>query len=109
MGNSSFQLGKARLPFRSACTLTAAAAVLIVSAGCNRGGGEVVAGKVKDEAMSAVPPRLADSFAFADEDFFHDMDQTKDGPLALTPNQIRGRNMWLVWTAGDDSLWDTLK
>jgi len=48
------------------------------------------------------------SFAFADEDFFHNMDQTKDGPLALTTRQIQGRNMWIVWTGGDDRLWDVL-
>src|SRR5260370_11108863 len=36
------------------------------------------------------------------------MDQTKDGPLQLTRNQIRGRNMWMVWTGGDDRLWDVL-
>lgn len=64
--------------------------------------------KIKDEALSATPPRLADSFKFADEDFFHHMDQTKEGPLQLNQDQIRGRNMWLVWTGGDDRLWDTL-
>src|SRR5271170_703902 len=74
--------------------------------GCDSGGGKGPVGKIKDEALSA--GRKADSFAFADEDFFHDMDQTKDGPLQLTPNQIKGRNMWLVWTGGDDRLWDVL-
>lgn len=44
------------------------------------------------------------SFPAADEDYFHDM----DGGLALTPEQIKGRNMWLVWTGGNDRFWDTL-
>jgi len=77
-----------------------------ILAGCSSGGGQGPVDKIKDEALSA--SRLPDSFKFAGEDFFHDMDQTKDGPLQLTTNQIRGRNMWLVWTGGDDRLWDTL-
>src|SRR5579864_9347045 len=76
--------------------------------GCASGGGKGPVGKIKDEAMSATPPRLPDSFLFAGEDFFHDMDQTKDGPLKLNASQIQGRNMWMVWTGGDDRLWDTL-
>ncbi len=78
----------------------------LLLSGCGGGSGPV--GAIKDEAMSAVPPRLPESFKFADEDFFHDMDQTRDGPLPLTTSQIQGRNMWLVWTGGDDRLWDVL-
>jgi hypothetical protein len=36
------------------------------------------------------------------------MDQTKNGLLPLTHDQIQGRNMWMVWTGGDDRLWDVL-
>lgn len=79
---------------------------IFVLSGCAGGGGQGPVGKIKDEALSA--GRLPKDFAFAGEDFFHDMDQTRDGPLQLTPNQIRGRNMWLVWTGGDDRLWDVL-
>src|SRR6266852_2119948 len=57
-------------------------------------------GHVLDEAMRA--GRSADSFHAADEDYFHDM----DGGIALTPEEIKGRNMWLVWTGGDDRFWD---
>ena len=63
---------------------------------------------ILDEALSAQPPREAQSFSAADEDYFHDMDQDKSGPVALSPEEIRGRNTWLVWTAGDDRLWDVL-
>jgi len=77
-----------------------------ILSGCQSGGGRGPVGKIKDEALSA--GRQPDSFRFADEDYFHDMDQTKDGPLSLTQNQIRGRNMWMVWTGGDDRLWDVL-
>jgi hypothetical protein len=65
-------------------------------------------GKVLDEALSATPPRQASSFPAADEDYFHDMDQTRDGVVALTPDEVRGRNTWIVWSAGNDVMWDTL-
>ena len=73
-------------------------------------------GHVKDEAKIA--GREPDSFPAANEDFFHDMDQTKDGVLDLVaaarqmkvPDDtlIKGRNTWMVWSAGNDKLWDTL-
>ena len=68
-------------------------------------------GQVKDEALLA--GRTADSFPAADEDYFHDMDQMADAkhvlhPLQLTPAEIKGRDMWLVWTGGNDRLWDVL-
>ncbi len=59
-------------------------------------------GTVLDEALRA--KRTAASFPAADEDYFHDM----DGALPLTREQIEGRNMWLVWTGGNDRLWDVL-
>ena len=31
-----------------------------------------------------------------------------DGGIALTPDEVKGRNMWIVWTGGDDRLWDKL-
>src|SRR5688572_15697202 len=36
------------------------------------------------------------------------MDQNRDGPVALSADEIRGRNTWIVWSAGNDRLWDTL-
>ena len=59
-------------------------------------------GHVKDEAQLA--GRDAASFPQASEDYFHDM----DGGLALTPDEIKGRNMWLVWTGGNDRFWDKM-
>ncbi|HEY1229452.1 MAG TPA: hypothetical protein VGF26_19265, partial [Ramlibacter sp.] len=56
-------------------------------------------GKVLDEARLA--GRTAASFAHADEDYFKDM----DGGVALTPDEVRGRNMWLVWSGGNDRFW----
>ena len=59
-------------------------------------------GHVKDEALLA--GRDAASFKAADEDYFHDM----DGGITLEAPEIQGRNTWLVWTAGNDRLWDKL-
>lgn len=55
-----------------------------------------------DEAQRA--GRTPASFPAADEDWFHDM----DGGLKLSPEAVKGRDMWLVWTGGNDRLWDEL-
>ncbi len=79
------------------------------------------AGNIKDEAMCV--GRKPESLAGSDIDYFRDMDYgaTKD-PAALardlapylpgvTPEQalraaVIGRNNWIVWTGGNDRLWD---
>lgn len=71
-------------------------------------------GQVKDEAL--LGGYDFSKFHPADDDYFHDMDQTKNGVLdlrKLAPANdptalIRGRNTWLVWTAGNDRFWDKL-
>jgi hypothetical protein len=55
-----------------------------------------------DEAQRA--GRNEASLPQASEDFFHDM----DNGAQLGPDEIRGRNMWLVWTGGDDRFWDQI-
>jgi len=57
-------------------------------------------GEVYDEARRV--NRAAASFPAAGEDYFHDM----DGGIALTPEEIRGRNTWIVWSGGNDVFWD---
>ncbi len=59
-------------------------------------------GHVLDEAQHA--GRTAASFPQASEDYFHDMDRA----VALTPDEVKGRNMWLVWTGGNDRFWDKM-
>src|SRR5258708_2919152 len=59
-------------------------------------------GHVKDEALAA-GVKAAD-FKIAGEDYFHDM----DGGLPLSADEIKGRNTWIVWTGGNDRLWDQL-
>jgi hypothetical protein len=67
------------------------------------------AGTVQDEAQLA--GRTVDSFppAPAGEpapaaDYFAAM----DNGMALTPDEVRGRTMWLLWSGGNDRLWDAL-
>ena len=59
-------------------------------------------GGVLDEAAGA--KRTVQSLPAADEDYFRDMDDA----IALTPEEVRGRNMWIVWTGGNDRFWDTI-
>ncbi|MET0383067.1 MAG: hypothetical protein ABW032_06550, partial [Burkholderiaceae bacterium] len=80
----------------SACAVVMALAAVVA---CTSG---PKAGQVLDEAMQA--GRSAESFPHADEDYFHDM----DGGVALSPEEIKGRNMWLVWSGGNDRFWDTM-
>jgi hypothetical protein len=59
-------------------------------------------GHVKDEALlSGVK---AEDFKAADENYFQDM----DSGVALSPDEVKGRNTWIVWTAGNDRLWNQL-
>lgn len=70
---------------------------LLFTAGCPRKPDGVV-----DEARAA--GRSAESLIAADEDYFHDM----DGGVTLSADEVKGRNNWIVWTAGNDHLWDTI-
>src|SRR4030095_3997129 len=48
--------------------------------------------------------RDATTFLAADEDYFHDM----DGGVYLSPEEVKGRNTWIVWSGGNDRFWDDL-
>lgn len=61
-----------------------------------------VPGQVLDEAKLA--KREANSFPAADEDYFKEMDSA----IPLTPDEVKGRNTWIVWTGGNDRLWNDL-
>jgi hypothetical protein len=71
----------------------------LLASGCSH---EPQPGTVLDEAKQA--GRTAASFPQASDDYFHDM----DGAPKLTDAEIRGRNMWLVWTGGNDRFWDRM-
>ena len=81
--------------------------VVVGAGGCGRRGGPKP-GTVQDEAMRAgLKP---EHFVRATDDYFHDMDDNVvDGKRPVfTTDEIAGRNMWLVWTGGNDRLWDRL-
>ena len=91
------------------------AGCVLVTEGCGRG----ISGTMRDEAMRA--GRTAASLPAADEDYFADMDRgvSKDPATVaarlpfLSPEQaldsfVKGRNNWIVWTGGNDRLWDYL-
>ena len=69
------------------------------------GGGGPKPGQVKDEAMLA--GRDLKSFPAADEDYFANMDGGYKG-VKLSADEVKGRNNWIVWTGGNDRLWDGL-
>ncbi|SDD45253.1 hypothetical protein SAMN05216345_10990 [Cupriavidus sp. YR651] len=78
--------------------LPAVLVVAILAGGCSR----PQPGNVQDEAQQA--GRNVDSFRHAAEDYFHDMDRG----VALSKEEIQGRNMWIVWTGGNDRFWDAM-
>jgi len=67
---------------------------LLVLTGCDR--------NVAKQDEATIAGLSDDHFRQADEDYFRDM----DNGIALTPDEIKGRNMWLVWTGGNDQFWD---
>jgi hypothetical protein len=81
-------------------SLAAVCLAATASMGCGEDRGKP--GHVLDEAMLA--HRTAESMPAADEDYFRDM----DGGLPLTREEIQGRNMWIVWTGGNDRFWDDI-
>jgi hypothetical protein len=82
------------------CAPTIVLLVTTAMVGC--GPHQPKAGTVKDEALRA--NRTAASFPAAGEDYFHAM----DGAIDFKPDEVQGRNMWIVWTGGNDRLWDVL-
>src|SRR5215813_8293761 len=74
-------------------------------------------GSVKDEAMQA--SLTAKDLPGSDDDYLRDMDRGLDVEAVhqalpfLSKEEAwksynRGRNNWVVWTAGNDTLWDYL-
>jgi hypothetical protein len=87
---------------------TRVATILVVSSvACGKR--EPQPGTVQDEALRA--GLAPEHFTVATDDYFHDMDVNvvAGHPVRMfTQQEIEGRNMWLVWTGGNDHLWDRL-
>jgi len=93
------------------------AAASVSAAACPNHAGD--GSPIRDEAMEA--GRDAQSLGPAAEDYFADMDrgmsrhpeQVAAALSFLTPTQaqdlfVKGRNNWIVWSGGNDALWDYL-
>jgi len=91
---------------RRLTVLALAMAGALAGGGCGRH--EAVPGTVQDEAMRA--GFTSEHFVRPTPDYFHDMDDNLvDGKRpAFGQHEIEGRNMWMVWTGGNDRLWDRL-
>lgn len=76
-------------------TSTILAGLLLVCVGCNEP-------PPVDEAMAA--GKTADDFPTATTDLFAGM----DNGIALTPDEIEGRNTWMMWTGGNERFWDVM-
>ena len=65
-------------------------------------------GEVQDEAMRA--GLNSEHFIRPTPDYFADMDDNLVGGKrpVFTQQEIEGRNMWMVWTGGNERLWDRL-
>lgn len=66
-------------------------------------------GTVRDEAARA--GLTPEHFQAAPDDYFHDMDFNLihgQQHRPFTQQEIEGRNTWIVWTGGDDWLWNRL-
>ena len=98
--NTGRDLPRLKMIRKQAGLLLVGCALAQVFIGCSAK--QPAPGTVPDEPHSV--NRAASSFPGADEDYFHDM----DGALPLTADEIKGRNTWIVWTGGDDRLWDIL-
>lgn len=81
-------------PFGS--SLLAMMAASLTLSGCHK------SEAVKDEATLAGVDD--DRFVMAGEDYLHDM----DGAAKLTAAEIQGRNMWVMWSGGNDRFWDQM-
>ena len=105
---------------RAGCVILILSCCSTIPLGSSCGSGS---GRILDEAKCI--GRTAESLPGADEDYFRDMDYgaTKDPAqvaAALSPYvpgitaeqavsaAVLGRNNWIVWTGGNDRLWDNL-
>src|SRR5215471_18868698 len=88
-------------------TLTLASALILGMSGCTSRDTEAP----PDEAKAA--GKKATDFPAATYDYFRDMDWAADKKgqlrrLNLGPDEIKGRNTWIMWCGGNEAFWDWL-
>ncbi len=78
--------------------MSGALLLLVTFTGCGRHGGD--AASLDDKAEGRKPedfPELAD-----------DVFQPMDGGIALSKEEIKGRNTWNLWCGGDEQFWERM-
>ena len=92
---------------RTLIPIVAAILLCVMAGACGRRRGPQP-GTVQDEALRT--GRTAEDFVRPTDDYFHDMDDNvvNGKRPVFTQQEIEGRNMWMVWTGGNDRLWDRL-
>jgi hypothetical protein len=75
----------------------AAAAPLVIHAGCNQSPRP----RPDDGSIAGLTP--ADFPQVADELF-----SQMDGGICLAQDEVKGRNTWILWTAGNQAFWDRM-
>jgi hypothetical protein len=88
-------------------TLTLVSVLFLGLVGCSSGDNEAP----PDEAKAA--GKKATDFPAAPYDYFRDMDWKADTSgqlrrLDLGPDEIKGRNTWIMWCGGNEAFWDWL-
>ena len=78
------------------------AALIVMAAGCGALYYTRATAVIPDAAKAA--GRAAQDFTETDSSAFAEM----DGGIPLSAEETRGRNTWLLWTAGDETFWDTM-
>src|SRR4029453_16727856 len=97
---------------KNCCVRISILLYMIILASC---GNEPKPGTVVDEAMKA--GLTARDLPGSDDDYLHEMDRGLNAEAVhnalpfLSKDEAwksynRGRNNWIVWTAGNDTLWD---
>jgi hypothetical protein len=90
---SIFRLFKLIVLFVFICALLG----LLMTAGCRKeGGGQETLDEAKAEG------KTANDYPEVATDIFQGM----DNGTPLTPEEIKGRNTWLLWTGGNEAFWD---
>lgn len=87
---------------------------LLTFAACSRSQSDIV-----DEAKAA--GKTVGDFPASSTDYFKPMDRVAEAPdprtptptpklieLSLSPEEIKGRNTWMLWCGGNEGFWDWL-
>jgi hypothetical protein len=76
--------------------LLGAVAVILALTACGDRNMPPDAAKAAGKSVADLPPATADIFA------------GMDGGIELTPEEVEGRNTWMIWTGGNERFWNLM-